>query len=180
MDRNEKIDKRKSLEKLIEEKETLIKNEKQELKILKKQYDELDQSELPILMFLVDHTMPMPDEKDYEYEFVYYCPDLDEVKYITKHKQSELLPNTVDLRNFFKTLGMPERIWPGRILDKNSRDKLEYALTIIMNIIEDLFSNNKINNWNDLGKFLNLISNYYSISENNNIKKDQAKVLKLN
>ena len=78
MDRTEKVRKLQELKKEIKRKELQIIEKQSELKILEEEYMQEETSELPILLFLIDETLPMPDEpRDFMYEYVYYCPDTD-------------------------------------------------------------------------------------------------------
>lgn len=79
MDRNEKIIKIQELEKEIKHKILQIIEKGNELKILEEQYNQEKTSEIPILLFQIDESLAMPDDRsDYRYEYVYYCPDTDE------------------------------------------------------------------------------------------------------
>ena len=119
----------------------------------------------------------MPDRpEDWEYEFVYYYPDLDEVKCVIKHKKEEFLPNTVDLRKFFDKVDIPKIKCSGNVQDDHGRE-LEYAVSILKSMIGELFSNNKISNWNDLGVHLNTIPDYYSAPRFYITENGQPKVL---
>lgn len=178
MDRTEKTIRIKSLKELIKQKETQIAVEENKLKILKKKLQEESATEIPVLLFLIDETLPMPDDyRDYEYEYIYYCPDLDEVKRITRHSRDEFLPNVVDMREFFKEVGIPQKIWPGS--SDNYSDELNYSVSLLKTIIDDLFVSKNINSWNDLALLLNELPNYYVAPRYDaSIKKVQSRVLK--
>lgn len=157
MDRTKKIKELKRLKEQIQQKELEIKNKQNELHTLKEQVNKINESELPILLFTINETLPMPDdEKDWEYEYVYYCPDLDEVKYVYKHRNNELLPNSIDLRNTFKIVGMPEHIWPGSIQsDPENYNKVEFVISYLKDTINNLFETQTINSWKELAPYLN-------------------------
>ena len=105
MNRTEKITRLHELERGIKQKKVRLEKEKRELEILQEKYNKTKESELPLLLFLIDETLAMPEDKsDWQYEHVYYCPDIDEVKYIINHSEKEQLPNTVDLRDNFSFL----------------------------------------------------------------------------
>lgn len=162
MDRTEKIIKVKALEKLIDQKEAEIAEDKKELKVLEQRLKEESTTEIPVLLFLINETLPMPDDyDDYKYEYVYYYPDLDEVKCITKHSRDEFFPNVVDMRKFFKEIGVPSKIWPGSVYDYSN--KLNYAVSLLKTMIDALFDSNNINSWSDLASLLNTLPNYYTI-----------------
>lgn len=83
MNRTEKITRLHELERAIKQKKVRLEKEKRELEILQEKYNKTKESELPLLLFLIDETLAMPEDKsDWQYEHVYYCPDIDEVKYI--------------------------------------------------------------------------------------------------
>mgnify|MGYP004515329891 CR=1 FL=1 len=172
MDREKKIKELKVLKEQIKQKESEIKNKQNELHTLKEQANKINESELPILLFTINETLPMPeDERDWEYEYVYYCPDLDEVKYIHKHKNNELLPNSIDLRNSFKIMGMPEHIWPSTIQsDPENYNKIEVVVSYLKDVINDLFKSQAINSWEELASCLNDLD----------MEKENVKTLRLN
>lgn len=146
MDRLSKISRLKSLKKLIDKQELILKAAQEDLKGLEEEYKRESISELPILLFQVDETLPMPDDGDFEYECIYYCPDLDDITYRITRSRKELLPNTLDLRSMFVNFGMPEHVWPGRP-DYNI---VYEAVAVLKERIEEIFKNNEINSWNDL------------------------------
>ena len=178
MDRTEKIIRVRALEKLIDQKKEQIAEEKKELKVLEQRLEEESTTEIPVLLFLIDETLPMPDDyRDCEYEYVYYCPDLDEVECIIKHSRDEFFPNVVDMRKFFKEIGIPSRMFPGRSFDHSN--KLNCAVSLLKTIIDDLFASNNINSWNDLASLLKAVPNYYAAPRYYGTEeKGQPKVLK--
>ena len=92
MARNEKIMKIQKLEREMKQKRLEIIAKGDELKELEEKYNQAKASELPILLFQIDESLPMPDDRsDYRYEYVYYCPDTDEKKYIVRHSNEEFL-----------------------------------------------------------------------------------------
>ncbi|MCI8446548.1 MAG: hypothetical protein HFH31_03525 [Bacilli bacterium] len=150
----EKIMKLQKLKEEIKQKKIEIKEKEKELMELQAQYDAENTSELPILLFLVNQTLPMPDDEyDYQYEYIYYCPDLDDIKCFTKHRKNEFLPNTIDLRAQFESLGMPKRVWPADAYNQYFSIVMQ-ATSILESQIEELFQSNGINSWSDLGKLL--------------------------
>lgn len=131
-----------------------IRQKEKELRELKAQYDAENVSELPILLFCIDQTIPMPDdERDYEYQYIYYCPDLDDVRCFTKHKRNEFLPNTIDLREQFENLGIPKRVWTADAYNQYYSIVMQ-AVSILESQIEGLFQSNVIKSWSDLGNLL--------------------------
>lgn len=179
MDRTEKIIRVRALEKLIDQKEKQIVEEEKELEVLEQRLKEESATEIPVLLFLINETLPMPDDYyDYTYKYVYYCPDLDEVKCIIKHSRNEFFPNVVDMRNFFKEIGIPIKIWPGSV-EYDYSDELDYAVSLLKTMIDDLFASNSINDWNDLASLLNALPNYYVAPRYNGTEeKGHSKVLK--
>ena len=70
MDRNEKIIKIQELEKEIKQKKSQIIEKGNELKILEEQYNQEKTSEIPILLFQIDESLAMPDDRsDYRPSF---------------------------------------------------------------------------------------------------------------
>lgn len=172
MERTKKINELKVLKEKIEQKKLLIKKEKQELHSLEEQLEKVIKSELPILLFVINETLPMPDDfRDWKYEYVYYYPDFDLVKHIYKHKDDELLSNSIDLRKTFEKVGMPKFIWPGSLKsDAESYKKLEFVISYLRDIINNLFETEEIKSWKDLGSYLKDLD----------IEKGNIKVLILN
>lgn len=156
MDRTEKIIRVNTLKELIKQKKLLLKKEQTELNLLQKKYEKENESELPILIFIIDESYPMPDDyTDCEYEYVYYCPDLDNIQCIMRHGYNELLPNTVDLRELFEEINMPKRIIPGSALSSEHCSKVDQAVLLLKRKIDELFDTHNINSWYELGTYLN-------------------------
>jgi len=115
MIKTEKNIKLKELREKVFQKRKLINEETEALKNLENELKNMENSsEYPMLLFMVDHTIPMWDDPcDWEFEGIYYFPDSDETRRIITSRRDQLLPNAIDLREDFKNLGMPERVWPG-------------------------------------------------------------------
>ena len=121
MARNEKIMKIQKLEREMKQKRLEIIAKGDELKELEEKYNQAKTSELPILLFQIDESLPMPDDRsDYRYEYVYYCPDTDEKKYIVRHSNEAFLSNTIDLRDCFLEFGIPRKSYSASALDRKS------------------------------------------------------------
>lgn len=151
---NSKINKLKELESKILKERKLVLLHEEKLKLLEEKYKRESVSELPILLFSVDTTLPMPDDdEDYEYRYLYYYPDLNDIKIIIGDYKKKLLPNTLDLRDKFDNMGIPKRFWPGdpfieyyQIVDK--------TVQFLKNVIEKIYLNNSINSLNELKEFM--------------------------
>lgn len=153
LERENKISKILLLKKAINEKEKHIEEQKAELKMLRDECNKEQESELPILLFQIDETMPMPDdERNWNFENVYYCPDIDEIKCIVEHKREKLLPNAIDLRKDFEDFGIPKKKWPGGSYEYS--DSIQNAIAILRAKINDLVISVDMNSWNDLGEHL--------------------------
>ena len=167
MDRTEKVRKLQELKKEIKRKELQIIKKQSELKILEEEYMQEETSELPILLFLIDETLPMPDEpRDFMYEYVYYCPDTDEKKYIVRHSNEEFLSNTIDLRDNFSSLLVPKKSYSTSALDYST--EIDMAVSLLKSQIDNLFDSKEISDWEELGTLLKTCS----------FKKEKSKVLK--
>ena len=154
MDRLEKIRNLEELKKLITRKKQLIEKRKNELKELEEKYYKDSKSELPILLFSVDTTLSMPDdESDYEYRYLYYYPDFEKVDYRIGDYHRELLPNTIDLRESFKNIGIPKRFWPGDPY-LEYKNETQIGVDIIKAIIDNILNNNNINSWTELKEYI--------------------------
>lgn len=100
----------------------------------------------------------MPDdERDYEFENVYYCPDTDEIKYIVEHKSEKLMSNAIDLRKDFEDFGMPKKHFG--IVSYEYSDSIHNAVAILRAKINELVVSEGMNSWNDLGLCLIRLSN---------------------
>lgn len=142
-----------ALKNAIENKRKHIKQEQEELKMLEEAYGKEQESSLPILLFVIDETLPMPDDiRDYNYEYVYYCPDLDDIKCIVEHKREELLPNAIDLRESFIDMGVPQKIFPGGAY--NYGNEIKEVVSIVKDEINSFMLSNIDSSWDALGTFL--------------------------
>ncbi len=170
MDRILKINKLKELEGAIKEKQKQIRQDEIELEKLKKQYDIENVSQLPILLFMINTTLPMPDdEDDWKYKYIYYCPDLDNIKCIERNRKNDFLQNTVDLREQFEDFDVPKKCWIGNCYYEN-QDAIMQAVSILKSNIDEIFNSRNIDSWSDLGVILT----------NEFIKNGHSKVLKPN
>ena len=167
MARNEKIMKIQKLEREMKQKRLEIIAKGDELKELEEKYNQAKTSELPILLFQIDESLPMPDDRsDYRYEYVYYCPDTDEKKYIVRHSNEEFLSNTIDLRDNFSSLLVPKKSYSTSALDYSS--EIDMAVSLLKSQIDNLFDSKEISDWEELGTLLKTCS----------FKKEKSKVLK--
>jgi len=180
MDRTEKIVRAEALKELIIQKRQMIKRENQELQMLEEQYKKAEESELPILLFVIDETLPMPDDyTDWRYEYIYYCPDLDTVKCIIRHNRNQLLPNSIDLSQAFNNVGMPKRYHCIASNDRGCWAIIQNAASIVKSQIDELFATNDINSWDELGSLLKALPNYCDASRDDEPEeKGQPRVLK--
>ncbi|HIT10327.1 MAG TPA: hypothetical protein IAC24_01850 [Candidatus Onthousia faecigallinarum] len=167
MARNEKIMKIQKLEREMKQKRLEIIAKGDELKELEEKYNQAKASELPILLFQIDESLPMPDDRsDYRYEYVYYCPDTDEKKYIVRHSNEEFLSNTIDLRDNFSSLLVPKKSYSTSALDYST--EIDMAVSLLKSQIDNLFDSKEISDWEELGTLLKTCS----------FKKEKSKVLK--
>jgi len=165
--RNEKIMKIQKLEREMKQKRLEIIAKGDELKELEEKYNQAKTSELPILLFQIDESLPMPDDRsDYRYEYVYYCPDTDEKKYIVRHSNEEFLSNTIDLRDNFSSLPVPKKSYSTSALDYST--EIDMAVSLLKSQIDNLFDSKEISDWEELGTLLKTCS----------FKKEKSKVLK--
>ena len=167
MARNEKIMKIQKLEREMKQKRLEIIAKGDELKELEEKYNQAKTSELPILLFQIDESLPMPDDRsDYRYEYVYYCPDTDEKKYIVRHSNEEFLSNTIDLRDNFSSLPVPKKSYSTSAVDYST--EIDMAVSLLKSQIDNLFDSKEISDWEELGTLLKTCS----------FKKEKSKVLK--
>ena len=167
MARNEKIMKIQKLEREMKQKRLEIIAKGDELKELEEKYNQAKASELPILLLQIDESLPMPDDRsDYRYEYVYYCPDTDEKKYIVRHSNEEFLSNTIDLRDNFSSLLVPKKSYSTSALDYST--EIDMAVSLLKSQIDNLFDSKEISDWEELGTLLKTCS----------FKKEKSKVLK--
>lgn len=152
-ERKDKISMLLTLRNEIESKREHISQEQEDLKKLEEMYRKEQESSLPILLFVIDETIPMPDdESDYNYEYVYYCPDLDGIKCIVEHEKGKLLTNAVDLRNSFMYMGVPEKAFPRKA--RNYSNEINKAVSIVKNEVNSFMASNNDSSWDELGRFL--------------------------
>ena len=169
-----RYDKKNRLQELNQEIKDQMKRlviEKKKLEVLEKTYEVEHISELPILMFIVDETLPMPeDEYDRNYELVYYLPDFDEIKFTYLNcrydKPNKRLPNTLDLTEKFETYGMPKHIFPGSIRPEYYI-KVSDAVSNLIQEIDTIFLTKEITSWEEVGNYLKHSEKIKTLTENN-------------
>ena len=168
MDYLKKVNKLRKIVEDIKQKQKQIQDAQIELNKLKEQYEIENNSQLPILLFVIDQTLPMPDDEcDLEYQYIYYFPDLDVIKCLIKNKENDFLPNTIDLREQFVNFGVPQKEWIGNCYYKYY-DVIMKAVFFLKANINEIFNSNDINSWVELGIIL---TNEFKIN-------DYSKVLK--
>lgn len=105
------------LKETVRQKQELLDKETEELENLKSELREKDMennSECPILLFMVNQSTPQWDDTHkQETAYIYYFPDYDATKCITRDRENEFLPNTIDMRGYFKNFGMPAQTYYG-------------------------------------------------------------------
>ena len=177
MNRMEKIEKVEKIIEQIVEKYAIIEKETKELKELEEKLKAANTSEMPVLLFTIDETLPMADDfKDYEYENVYYFPDLDIIKNKFTHERESFLPNTIDMRDFFKNMGVPKKRWPGQSYEFNSQ--IDCAISMLRAMIDELASTTEINSWEDFAALIKVIPNVYESPKYVEAEEEQVKSLK--
>ncbi len=152
----------KLLKRTIEDKQCEAQNKELELNRLREEinrlnieYERESNSELSVLLFIVEESLPIAlNDNDWKYEYIYYLPFIDEVKRVIKHSSLERLPNTVDLSKCFKNFGMPKYIYPG-VVDAKIIDEAVY---ILKEIIEEILNSGEIKPWEKLEYYLNNMS----------------------
>ena len=87
----EKKTKIEALESLIFKKKQLKETNTKGLEILELEYERLNQSLIPILLFVYQ------DDVNSKFNYIYYCPDLDLVKLESGDDENSLLTNALDL-----------------------------------------------------------------------------------
>ncbi len=121
-----------------------------------KDYDNLLKSDLPILMFLIDERVW---DKDHRMEYIYYLPDLDQIRCESVYIRFEdrdyyqvedyFMGETLDLREEFKDFEVKSLI-RSTVVNRNTHPVLYSAIDILRGEIEDIFNNNEINSWEDV------------------------------
>ena len=89
------------------------------------------------------------DRTNWRYEYVYYCPDIDEKKYIVRHSNETFLSNTLDLRDNFLGFCISRKSYSSLALDYSS--EIDMAISLLKSQIDNLFTANNIDSWEDLG-----------------------------
>ena len=143
MDRFTKINEIKTLKDAINKQKHLVEEELRRLHSLENEYAKASIIELPILLFT------LKDERNYPL-YVYYYVDLDKVVFLSK--ENEILPNVIDLRNTFNSLNMPTVISSDNAVE--SSEKIDYAVNLLTNKIDELFSQYDIKSWQELSVYL--------------------------
>ena len=133
--------------------------------LLEGEYDKLKEMELPILLFITKiNPEEIYQEKDYEFNYryqnVYYFPDLNIIKTNIEYGSMNILPNTIDLTDSFKDLGIPKTSM--RTCFGDYYEIINKASIIVRNILGNILENNAINSWNELRNYM--VSNKDEIS----------------
>ena len=176
MNRNDKINKIIKLKLDIKTIELEMERMKQNIRDLEEELKILNTSEVPLLLFILDETIPNPDDKrDYRFEYIYYYPDLKRIDIIKRNDAYSFLDKTIDIRHFFRFMGIPNNIWPSSSALLYQK-KIDFAREIIEQIIGQIFNENKIESWNDVISFIPLYLDFYEVpkydqSMENSIKK---------
>lgn len=150
------------LKKVIRIQERQVEEAQAELKKLQEELEAAQTSEMPILLFLIDHTMPMPDSvRDYEYRGYYYLPEfnrIDERWYRGCWQEDiEFLPGTLDWRERFKDLRVPEKMWPGDLRDycaERYPNPLTVAANRVRGEIFQILATSQVKTWKGLAQKL--------------------------
>ena len=158
MNREEKIANLEIIMEKINKKEQDIEKGQEELKELKDEYELAKVSELPILLFGIDTTAPFLKDICYSYLLVYYCPDFDEIRQITIRKDNQdlnrkdFLPNTIDLRRYFKYLVDEKK--QNELLNSNYNKIIDVATTRIKLITDNAFAINNFQSWEEVRDYI--------------------------
>ena len=142
MDRFTKINEINNLQDAIKKQKQIIEMEKERLRALENEYSKSNVVELPVLLFIIKEN----DKNNY----VYYCVDFNEPKFISK--ENEILNNAIDLRNVFKKLNMPLEMNNENSIECS--EKIEYAFSLLISKLDELFSQYDIKSWQELGIYL--------------------------
>ena len=145
----EKKTKIEALESLIFKKKQLKETNTKGLEILKLEYERLNQSLIPILLFVYQ------DDVNSKFNYIYYCPDLDLVKLESGDDENSLLTNALDLREKFDELVISKE-------DLRIDSKIiQLAVGNIKSIINDAINYKYIKTWNEAREFLGMVPRYY-------------------
>ena len=155
MDRYEKVNRIKKLDEAKQTKRKEAAKAQKELEDLIREYSETRIPEVPILLFLLDQSFDFKFERKQSCKYIYYCPDLDDVITLTNQTDKEFLPNTIDMREDFKSLDVPSHInWSGGGI---SYPKLEEATNIAVQYLRErtneLFANREVNSWDEVREY---------------------------
>ena len=158
MDRTEKVRKLQELKKEIKRKELQIIKKQSELKILEEEYMQEETSELPILLFLIDETLPMPDEpRDFMYEYVYYCPDTDkklDVLLLLDPESKNVITNFAKYKNLL--------LISAKYMELSLLEKQKFSVEMLFDIFQHDFKNDEINT--KINEQLNVYDYCYSLN----------------
>ena len=160
--RTKKIPHAENLRREIDNKKKEIRDLEIEVAKLKNILEEVEASELPILLYVCCYKDNESGRWDYDH--LYYIPDLKRAKLdrVTRciHFGDEnlLLPNVLDLRSTFKNCGFPEEItstapdfWE---LKQRNQPKVDKAVKQLETVIDFLFESKEIESWGHLRRCL--------------------------
>lgn len=149
----EKKTKIEALENLIFKKKQQTEKNTKALEILELEYKRLNQSGMPMLLFVYQ------DDINSKFNYIYYCPDLDSVKLESSEKENSFLENTLDLREKFNKLVISKE-------DISSLDSkvIQVAINNVKSIINDAINFGLVKSWDEVREFLEIVPNCFFTS----------------
>lgn len=152
----EEIEKYTSKWKKLCKSETLTRNKMYEISVA---LDAKMISELPLLLFAINESrVSLSGNYEPTWEYIYYYPDYDEVVKKTKLETVSLEKNDVNLTDLFYGFGMPDEIKSSFIHYASTDHKydgiISKAVETTKTIIDQIFEENEINSWDEVGTHL--------------------------
>ena len=149
----EKKTKIEALENLIFKKMQQTEKNTKALEILELEYKRLNQSVMPMLLFVYQ------DDTNSKFNYIYYCPDLDSIKLESSEKENVFLESTLDLREKFSELVISKE-------DISSLDSkvIQVAIENVKSIINDAINFDLVKTWEEVREFLEIVPNCFFIS----------------
>ena len=126
------------------------------------QDSDIIQSNLPILMYLIDDT-DVPVLGEHRLEYIYYLPDLEQIRcesaylreedYESYKVEEHLLPDTLDFRERFIDYHI-NSLFKSSKVTKETHPTFFKTLETLKNTIDEIFKNNNIKSWEEVRNIL--------------------------
>ena len=128
---------------------------------IEKEIESIQKNAIPVLFASV-LLIPKEDSIDHRdlYSHLYYYADLDQIAEDWTSTRKDILPDAIDLRDFFKDYGFDDNLHRVDFFEVQSS-----ALDILSTILLDMFSKKNYANWDEVKEDLKKLGTLYQKPE---------------